>query len=112
MLTAWHLVAGDTGTAIRGTIKDRQTAAPVDLTGAAVKLIWRIDGGTKVERAMTIVDLTQATNKGVARYQFAAGELTAVPYGSTLTAEIEVTDAGGKALTGLDPIELKVRAKI
>lgn len=105
---AADLVANDTGTQLSITLKKRKTLQLIDLTDATVRLKWRIDGAALVTRVMTIVDAAG----GVATYQFADGELTAVPFGSTLTAEVEVTDAAGKILTGLTPIELKVRAKV
>lgn len=102
------LVAGDTGTVLRVTVRNQQSKGRLDLTGATVRLIWRIDGGAKQTRVMTLVDAPS----GVASYQFATGELTAIAYGSTLTAEVEVTDAGGAILTQLQLLDFKVRAKL
>lgn len=100
-------VAGDQ-TLLRATFRNRQNKTLVDLTGATVRLIWRIDGGTKVTRVMTIVDAPG----GVASYQFAGDEITSIAYGSTMTAEAEVTDAGGRVLTQVKVMEFKIRAKV
>lgn len=110
MPSATDLVAGDTGTLLRVPITNRQDESAIDLTGAVVTLYWRIDGGSLQTRTMTV----QTPADGIAEYQFATGDLVlaaGATYG-TLRAEVEVTDAGGKKLTGLDPIALTIRARV
>lgn len=100
-----ELVAGDTASKLVVTCKDNATQSVIDLTGATVRLRYRIDGGALQVKTMTVQ--TPAAN-GKADYQWAGGELTA----GTLLAEVEITDAAGKVMTSLEPIYLPVRAKL
>lgn len=100
-------VAGD-NSLLRATFRSRQTKALVDLTGATIRLYWRIDGGAKQTRVMTVTDPLS----GTASYQFSSGDLTALAFGSTMIAEAEVTDAGGRVLTQLNVRTFKIRAKV
>ena len=84
------LVKNDTGRKVEFTLLDNGTA--VDLTGATVKLHYRISGGTVKTATMTVTD---AVN-GVAEYQFGTGDLDAA---GGFDYEVEVTDAGGKIAT-------------
>ena len=84
------LVKNDTGRKVKFTLLDNGTA--VDLTGATVKLHYRIAGGTVKTATMTVpLPLT-----GVAEYQFGAGDLDAA---GGFDYEVEVTDTGGKIST-------------
>lgn len=105
---AIDLVAGDTGTMLRISLRNRGTTEPINLTGATVRLKYRIDAGVLITQVMTIADAAT----GVATYQFGSGELTAAAQGSSLRGEVEVTDAGGKVLTQLKPMTFTIRAKV
>lgn len=98
----YDVVAGDTGTILRVTIKDTAGAA-VDLTGASAVFRWAGIAGL-VEVAAVITD---AVN-GVVSHKFMAGEITA----PDMSIEVEVTDSGGFKLTGLDLIKLTVRQQL
>ena len=84
------LVKNDTGRKLQVTLQD--DGAAVNLTGATLKLHYRIAGGTVKTAAMTVTD---AVN-GVAEYQFATGDLDA---GGTFDYEVQVTDSGSKITT-------------
>lgn len=96
------LVTGDTGSTISVTCKSAAGVA-INLTGATVLFRWEGAAGL-VEKAATITD---APN-GVCEYQFAAGEIIA----PKMKIEVEITDSGGKVVTGTDLIELTVREEL
>lgn len=96
----YELVSGDTASALQVRCRDNQTKLPIDLTGATVRLKW-MSGANIVSRTMTIVDAVQ----GVARYQFATGELEP----GDMRFEVEITDSGGKIMRSLDLIVESVR---
>lgn len=106
---AIDLVEGDTGTVLDFTVRNKQSATAIDLTGATVTLRWTIDGGTPVQQTMTLVDAPS----GRVSYQFGAGEL-AVPTGdkSAMRLNVVVTDSGGKVVTQTKPITYTIRKKI
>lgn len=87
------LVVGDTGSTILATLKDAGTGFPVDLTGAAVALKYKIGSGSVVNKSMTV--LTPATN-GQVKYKFHTGDLSSA---GTFTAQIIVTFADTSILT-------------
>lgn len=99
-----EFVAGDTGSKLIANCKNNEMKAVLDLTGATVKVKYRISGGALQTKSMSI--LSPATN-GKAEYLFLAGELTS----GYMQGEIEITDASGKVITSLDPFVLEVRAK-
>ncbi|MCS6287753.1 MAG: BppU family phage baseplate upper protein [Nitrospira sp.] len=104
------LVAGDTGTVLVATVRNGQDRSLVDLTGASVRLKYRIDGGALVVRPMTIAT---PPSSGVAQYRFGENELTAAGSGrSSFRGEIEVQDGDGHIATQLVPINLIIRAKV
>ena len=77
------LVAGDTNSAIRATLR-RNDGIPFDLTGSTVVIKFRNNDATPIQHFMTIMD---ALN-GVVQYTFQAGEL--VP--GKMYVEFEVRD--------------------
>jgi hypothetical protein len=109
-MPAIDFVAGDTATKLRRTIKNGQDGSVVDLSGATVKIKWRIDGGTLVTKDMTILDAA----KGRVEYQFGAGELTAdaTKGESKMRGEVMVLDALSKELTQRVPFNYIIRARV
>lgn len=99
------LIAGDTGSKIVVTCKDKDTAVVIDLTGATAKLRYSINGGATVEKNMVIVAPATA---GKVEYQFLSADLVA----GTMQSEVQITDAGGKIITSLEPFTLSIRGKI
>lgn len=100
----WDFVAGDTGSKLVVTCKEQATKAVKNLTGASLKLKWKINDGTLSQPTMTITD---APN-GIAEYQFASGELVA----GMMEAAVEITDSGGLVTTQLTPFQFAVRAEL
>jgi hypothetical protein len=98
----YDFVSGDTGSKLKVTVKDAASGAAVNLTGMTVRLKWYDPDGALVTKTMTN-DPNPAL--GVSEYQFDAGEL----YAGTMKFEVEVTDAGGKIVSGLDLIQVSVR---
>lgn len=100
----YSFVAGDTASVL--VVYCRRSdddSIPVDLTGASVKLMWRIDGGTLVTRGMTIAD----ASAGKATYEFTTSELAA----GIMSAEVEVTTADG-ITTSLESFRFTIRARV
>ncbi len=99
------LVTGDTASKLVVTVKDNATSLPVNLTGVlSVKFRWRDNDGAVAVKTATVTD---AAN-GVVEYLFGAGEIIA----PSMKIEVEVTDSGGKIMTGLELIELAVREQL
>ncbi len=103
---AIEFVAGDTGSVYRVTCKNNQDGTVIDLTGASLKLNFKIDGGTLKTPAMTITNLPGTD--GVAEYQFVSGDLVA----GRMQAAAEITDSTAKVITELEPLVATVRAKL
>lgn len=99
----YELVAGDTGSKLVVTCKDSATKAVIDLTGKAVQLRYRIDGGALITKTMTVQNPPTA---GKAEYQFGANDLSA----GTLAGEVRIQPGAADQLTSLDPFYLPVRA--
>lgn len=97
----YDMVAGDTGTVLNVTCKDKATALIVDLTGCSVNLRWVNKTSAVTSVAMTIVSAVAGTCK----YQFTTDQL----YDPAMTFEVKVVDALGKVVTSLDPIIVSVR---
>lgn len=92
MACAYDYVAGDTATKHGPvTCKDKDGAV-IDLTGATVRLLYRINAGALQTKNMTV--LTPATN-GKAEYLFLAGELIA----GEMEGSVQITDASSKVVT-------------
>jgi hypothetical protein len=103
------LVEDDTGTVLDYTVRNKKTNEPINLTGATVRVRWTIDGGSPVQKDMTIVDATS----GRVSYQFGAGELAIVSGDkSAMRLNVVVIDAGGKVLTQVTPTTYTIRKKI
>lgn len=98
------LVAGDTGSTLVITCKDKDSKAAINLNGKTVRVKFRLNGGILQTKEMAVTDAAG----GVAEYQFAAGELVK----GTLRGEVEITDSGGLVLTQVEPFALSVRNKI
>lgn len=112
------LVAGDTLPELTLTLKDSNTAAagqtldpddsttwaPIDVTGATVRLRIREVGKTEVTATLTCT-ITDAAN-GKVSTNFPQGTLTTA---GTFEAEIEITFGSGGIQTVYDLLKLKVR---
>ena len=101
----YALIAGDTGSTVVVTCRDNQTQAVIDLTGKAVQLRYKIDGGALQTKTMTIQNPQTA---GKAEYQFGASDLIA----GTLQGEIQIQPGAADRLTSLLPFSLQVRAPL
>jgi hypothetical protein len=101
----YALVAGDTGSTVVTTCKDSQTQAVIDLTGKAIQLRYKIDGGALQTKTMAIQNPPTA---GRAEYQFGASDLSA----GTLQGEIQIQSGAADQLTSLLPFSLQVRAPL
>lgn len=113
-----NLVAGDTLPELTFTLKDSNTAAsgstldpnnsatwaPIDVTGATVRLRIRELGSTTVKNTLTCT-VTDGTG-GKVITDFPAGTLDAA---GTFEGEIEITFAAGGIQTVYDLVKLKVR---
>lgn len=113
-----NLVAGDTLPELTFTLKDSNTAAsgstldpnnsatwaPIDVTGATVRLRIRELGSTTVKNTLTCT-VTDGTGGKVVT-DFPAGTLDAA---GTFEGEIEITFATGGIQTVYDLVKLKVR---
>ena len=97
-------VAGDTGSTITVTCKDKTTGIVINLTGSTVALKWEDSVGTVASAAMTV----SAPLTGVATYQFTSTQL----YSPSMTFEVVITDVGGKIVSNLDLIPVVVRARL
>lgn len=114
-----NLVTGDTLPELTFTLRDSNTAAtgktlsatdettwaPINLTGASVKLRIRELGSTVVKSTLTCT-VTDASNGEVAT-DFPTGTLDTA---GIFEGELEVTFAGGGIQTVYDLIKLKVRS--
>lgn len=113
------LVTGDTLPELTFTLKDSQTAAsgktldvndsttwaPINVSGASVKLRLRELGSTTVKNTLTCT-VTDGSNGKVAT-DFPAGTLDTA---GTFEGELEVTFTGGGIQTVHDLIKFKVRS--
>jgi hypothetical protein len=114
-----NLVAGDTLPELTFSLKDSNTAAtgrvldandsatwaPVDLTGATVRLRIRELGSSTVKSTLTCTVSDPINGKVITN--FPTGTLNAA---GTFEAELEVTFASGGIQTVNDLIKLKVRS--
>ena len=114
-----NLVTGDTLPELTFTLKDSNTAAagktldpndsstwaPIDLTGAAVRVRIRELGSSTVKS--TLLCTVSEPLLGKAFTDFPSGTLDTA---GTFEAEVEVTFAGGGIQTVYDLVKLKVRS--
>lgn len=98
---SFDFVAGDTGSVLNVTCKDKVTAAVINLTGSTVNLQWLNAAGSRTTVAMTIVSAVAGTVK----YQFTTGQL----FAPAMVLEVKITDALSKVVTSLDTISVAVR---
>jgi hypothetical protein len=103
----YELVAGDGGSTIRVSILDSLTGDALDLTGKTAQLRYSINGGTTVEKAMTLMN--QTTNRGKVEYQFLVADLSA---GGTLVGEVRLQDGESDQLTTVDTFHLAIKAPL
>jgi hypothetical protein len=101
------LVAGDGASVLRVTVRDSQSQEPVDLTGKAVMLRYKLAGGAIVEKTMTVLD--QANAPGQAEYAFAVADL---PTPGSLEYEIRLNDGLASQLTSIETGQLAVRGEL
>lgn len=100
-LPAYDLVAGDTGTVLTVTCQDKgANNAIINLAGMTVRLLYKIGYGAVQTRTMTIVSAAA----GTAKYQFAAGDLTA----GIMEARVTITDSLGNVVSQLQPFVWEV----
>ena len=104
-MAAIEFVAGDTGSKLVVTCKNNQDGSVFDLTGASLKLNFKIDSGATKTPAMTV--LIPATD-GKGEYTFISTDLVA----GRMQAAAEITDSAGKIITQLVPFVFAVRAKL
>jgi len=118
-LQTLKLVTGDTLPELTFTLRDSQTAAsgktldsndsttwaPIDVSGASVKLRLRELGSTTVKSTLTCT-VTDGSNGKVAT-DFPAGTLDTA---GTFEGELEITFSSGGIQTVYDLIKFKVRS--
>lgn len=98
-----RLVAGDTESTLKITCKDSDGTV-INLTGATVRVYWRIANGNVQSRTMTI-DASPAT--GIATYKFQSGDLIV----GDLVGEIEIQFTSGTILTSVVTFTINVRLR-
>ena len=102
-----NLIIRDSNTAASGATlddTDSSTWAPIDLSGATVRLKFKALGSTAVKETL-IFSIRDASAGDV----FLAWPATALDAAGTFTGEIEVTYAGGGIQTVYDQLKFKVR---
>ena len=81
---AFNIKQNDTSPSLQATLKD-SALAPIDLTGATVKLHMKsVDGTIKVDTSMTIVEELN----GIIKYDWQTGDTDTV---GTYNVEFQVT---------------------
>jgi hypothetical protein len=98
-----RFVENDTGSRLYATLIDNVTEEAIDLSGATVRLIYKIGGGAEQTRTMTIT----ASAAGKAEYLFLTGELAS----GAMKGDIEIEDSFGNRVTSLESFYFGVRAK-
>src|SRR3954468_23592335 len=87
-----YMKKGDTRPAVTATIKNADGSA-VDLTGATLRFVMKIDGGTtaKVDASATVL----VANLGTVKYQWISGDTDTV---GTYKAEWKISYGDGTVL--------------
>lgn len=98
-------VEGDTGTVHGPVTCLDKNGNIIDLTGATVNLLYRIEGGSLVTRLMTV---NSPATAGIVQYQFITGELTE----GEMIGEIQITDVSGFVTTEVCKFKRNIRAKV
>jgi|GEM_PF-5025593 len=99
------LVAGNSGTKFRPTLRDSLTTRPLDLTHTVCTLRLNRADGVSVDRTMTILSPPTA---GCVDYLFAPADLVV----GTLKLEITVKDAANLEITSVHVYRYKVRSRL
>ena len=97
----------DTGTTLKGTIKDNQTDDTPTTTLSSAILRFSIDGRTR-ERTMTVVSASEWT----VSYQFTKDDLALAAGDGIIQYEVKCTDSNSKEFTTLDRTTLRVRTRL
>lgn len=103
-MSQYDLVAGDSGSTLRVTIKDSVTKDAIDLTGKSVKLLFSISEGATQERTMT--PLNQTTNTGQADYLFTSSDLVSA---GELRGEVRLQEGLADQITTVDTFYLRIK---
>lgn len=97
------VVAGDNVT-LKVTCKRLSDKSIIDLTGATVRLKFKVNDGSLVTQVMTV----PTPANGQAQYKFATNELTV----GEVDAEVEITDVSTNVFTNLIPLHIGVRSRV
>lgn len=103
----YDLVAGDSGSVLRVTIRDNQTQKLIDLTSKSAKLRYDINRGNTVERDMTVLD--QITNRGMVEYNFLAADLSTA---GQMRGEVRLQAGQADQLTTVGTFHLAIKAPL
>lgn len=103
-MSTYQLVARDGNSIFQAVIRNSATQALVDLTGKTVQLRYQLNGGSTIEKTMTV--LSQITNMGEAEYRFLPADL---PAGGTISGEVRLQAGLSDQLTTVDTFHLSVR---
>ncbi len=102
-----EIVARDDSSRLRIRARDKDTNAPLDLTGHTVYVRWVLDNGDTEERTMTVLlPTTDPVMKGRADYVFLAADVVA---GGILSYEVRLLDNQGRALTSVNTEIIRVK---
>ncbi len=103
----YDFTAGDTGSVLQVSIRDRYTKGLILLNGVyTATLLFKSAGGALQSRSMTILS---GANDGKAEYQFQTGELTA----GELETQVELTHtSSGKKVSELGIRRYQVGPKL
>lgn len=77
---------------------------PINLVGGSATLRWRIDGATRTDSTMTLID---AAN-GKVQYQFDSADLIK----GRLAAEVFVTTSAGDSFSSRNVLSYEVRKQV
>ena len=99
------LIMGDTLQKIRVTCKDAELGTVIDLTGVTVRWRYSLNGGTVLNRPMTV--LAPAIG-GQAEYQIESADLIAV---GQIVSQFEIT-SGTRVGTSTDDALFSVQRKL